>query len=131
MLRKPADLTGTSWKHLEEFLKTSSNNVFETLWRQIWSILKTSLQDILKRSSRSVPKVSKFVLVKTFWRRLQDLNTKTYKYLLGKFYIVKHDGIVNKFTICFNLVTILIFDLYNTLLPSFLVQVDGLLNLSS
>ena len=90
----------TSWKCLEEVLKTP----WKRFWKMSWRCLKTFLQDVLKASSkrlenvlktydqdeyigldqedwgrledvfwRRMTKVNIFVLIKISWRRLKDV----------------------------------------------------------
>ena len=65
-----------SWRHLQNFLKTSWRRFSKTSWRHLEDILKTSWQDILdvlKTSWRRMTKANTLVLIKTSWRRLEDV----------------------------------------------------------
>ena len=74
----------TSWRHV---FKTSSKHVFKTSSRHVF---KTSSRHVFKTSSRHIFKTSsrrlgrhKIVMLKTCWRRLQDV-FNTNKCLPGK-----------------------------------------------
>ena len=81
------DVFKTSWRHLEDFLKTLLQDVlargledilkkswklFKTSLRRLEDVWKTLLQDVLKTSWRRMTKTNILVWIKTSWRRLED-----------------------------------------------------------
>ena len=75
-------LCKTSWRCLEDVLKTCLEDVFKTSWRSLKDVLKTfskHLEEVLKMSWRRLENVLKtytktnmLVLMKASWRRLED-----------------------------------------------------------
>ena len=73
------------WYVIKMFLKTSLQDVLKISWRRLEEVLKTSwrcleenfarrlVKSVLKMFWRSMAKTNILVLIKTSWRRLQDI----------------------------------------------------------
>ena len=71
-------LAKTSSSHFQDFFKTSLRHLQDVLARRLEGVFKTSSRRLAKTYSRHLQEVSQrshqtFVLMKTFWRRLEDV----------------------------------------------------------
>ena len=71
-------LAKTSSRHFQGFFKTSLRHLQDVLARHLEGVFKTSSRRLAKTYSRHLQEVSQrshqtFVLMKTFWRRLEDV----------------------------------------------------------
>ena len=72
-----------SWKRLEDFLKTCwqehfnlmrhLENVLKMSWRHLYKKFWRRFGKVLKTSWRRMTKANMFVLIKTSWKRLEDV----------------------------------------------------------
>ena len=74
----------TSWRRFEDTLKTFENvlrtscqDAFKMLWRSLEDIFETSWRRLEVVFWRPMTKTNIFALIKTSWRRLRHLKTKT------------------------------------------------------
>ena len=71
------DVLMTPWRCLEDVFARHLEEVLKTYWRRLEDVLKTfskRLQDVLRMSWKPMAKRNILVLIKTSWRRLQDVS---------------------------------------------------------
>ena len=81
----------TSWRSLEDALKTSSKQLEDVLkmsWRRFWKTSWRHLENVLKTSWRQMAKTNIMVLIKMSWRRLEDVFWRC-KYKANIFALIK------------------------------------------
>ena len=66
-------LCKTSWRCLEDVLKTFLQDVFKTFWRRLHKTSWKRLEDIFRTSWRRMAKTNILVLTKTSLSRLEDI----------------------------------------------------------